>query len=135
MSRKKILIRAFYYLLTFTIVLSIIIYRLFFSIQAVPQGELMRTVESPNGNYAIRTYFCYGGSLSADASRGELVNLKKGKAFNIYWNYPDADPYVIWLNNEQVTIGNQTLDISQGEIYDWRDDPNWVRWFPKQFPK
>ena len=43
--------------------------------QGVPKGELIRTVKSPDGKYLIKTYFHNAGSLSADAVRGELVNL------------------------------------------------------------
>ena len=46
-----------------------------FSLQGVPKGELIRTVKSPDGKYLIKTYFHNAGSLSADAVRGELVNL------------------------------------------------------------
>ncbi|MGE7902280.1 DUF5412 domain-containing protein, partial [Bacillus paramycoides] len=93
----------------------------FFSLQGVPKGELIQTVKSPDGKYLIKTYFHNAGSLSADAVRGELVNLNTDSAENIYWNYPDADPYIEWVNKDSVRIGDQTLDISKKETYDWRD--------------
>lgn len=52
----------------------------FFSLQGVPKGELIRTVKSPDGKHAIKTYFHNAGSLSADAVRGELVNLSSNSA-------------------------------------------------------
>ena len=57
-----------------------------FSLQ-YPKGELIRTVKSPDGKYLIKTYFHNAGSLSADAVRGELVNLDTDSEKNIYWNY------------------------------------------------
>ncbi|PFI38739.1 hypothetical protein COI73_31035 [Bacillus cereus] len=107
----------------------------FFSLQGVPEGELIQTVKSPDGKYLIKTYFHNAGSLSADAVRGELVNLNTDSAENIYWNYPDADPYIEWVNKDSVRIGDQTLDISKKETYDWRDDDNHIKEMPKQFIK
>ncbi|MBJ8056225.1 hypothetical protein JDS87_31390, partial [Bacillus cereus] len=51
------------------------------------------------------------------------------------WNYPDADPYIEWVNKDSVRIGDQTLDISKKETYDWRDDDNHIKEMPKQFIK
>ena len=104
-----------------------------FSLQGVPKGELIRTVKSPDGKYLIKTYFHNAGSLSADAVRGELVNLDTDSEKNIYWNYPDTDPYIEWVNKNIVRIGDQTLDVSQKETYDWRDDDKHVKEMPKQF--
>ncbi|MFI8708350.1 DUF5412 domain-containing protein [Bacillus sp. NPDC077411] len=111
------------------------IYWKFFSLQGVPTGKLIRTVESPNGDYKIKTYVQDGGSLSADAVRGELVHLKTNSAKTIYWNYPDNDPTIEWIDETTVTIGNQTLHIPKQETYDWRDDKNYKREYPKQFSK
>lgn len=105
----------------------------FFSLQGVPKGELIRTVKSPDGKHAIKTYFHNAGSLSADAVRGELVNLSSGSTKNIYWNYPDTDPYIEWIDKDRVRIGDQTLNISKKETYDWRDDDKHIKEYPKQF--
>ena len=107
----------------------------FFSLQGVPKGEVIRTVKSPDGKHVIKTYFHNGGSLSADAVRGELVNLSSASTKNIYWNYPDTDPYIEWVNKNIVRIGDQTLDVSQKETYDWRDDDKHVKEMPKQFSR
>ena len=135
MSKKKIVILLFSLLLLFILIVGFVIFHVFFSLQSVPQGELIRSIQSPDRNYVIKTYFHQGDSLSADAVRGELVDLKRQKKKNIYWNYYDEDPYVKWLNNSEVLIGNQTLNILKGEKYDWRNDKNWSRELPKQFPR
>ena len=111
------------------------IYNLFFNLQAVPHGNLIRSIQSPHGNYVIKTYVSEDDPLSANAVRGELVDLKRQKVRTIYWNYYDQDPYVKWLNNSEVLIGRQTLNILKGDTYDWRSDDNWVRQLPRQFPK
>ncbi|WP_422762755.1 DUF5412 domain-containing protein [Priestia endophytica] len=113
--------------------LSGCVYLTFFSLQSVPKGELIRKVESPNGEYVVKTYFHYGGSLSSDAVRGELVNVQTNSKRNIYWNYPDVDPYVVWIDKDTIKIGNQTLNVEEGETYDWRDDDERVGELPRQF--
>ncbi|PGE93680.1 hypothetical protein COE80_21255 [Bacillus pseudomycoides] len=105
----------------------------FFSLQGVPKGELIRTVKSPDGKHAIKTYFHNAGSLSADAVRGELVNLSSNSAKNVYWNYPDTDPHIEWIDKDRVRIGDQALDISKKETYDWREDDKYIKEYPKQF--
>ncbi|PFW96019.1 hypothetical protein COL32_03220 [Bacillus pseudomycoides] len=105
----------------------------FFSLQGVPKGELIRTVKSPDGKHAIKTYFHNAGSLSTDAVRGELVNLSSNSAKNVYWNYPDTDSHIEWIDKDRVRIGDQALDISKKETYDWRDDDKHIKEYPKQF--
>ncbi|MEN1937503.1 DUF5412 domain-containing protein [Paenibacillus sp. 102] len=105
----------------------------FFSLQGVPKGELIRTVKSPDGKHVIKTYFHNAGSLSADAVRGELVNLSSNSVQNVYWNYPDTNPYIEWIDKDRVRIGDQTLDISKKETYDWRQDDKHIKEQPKQF--
>lgn len=127
---KKIIIYIFFIIL---FIIGYAYYNLFHNLQSVPKGELIRSIESPDGNYVIKTYFNDGGSLSHDAARGELYNIKRERGKTIYWNYPDHDPYVKWLNNKEVLLGDQVLNILKGETYDWRHDPDWKREYPKQF--
>ncbi|MFP3888390.1 DUF5412 family protein [Priestia filamentosa] len=107
------------------------VYLTFFSLQSVPKGDLIRKVES----HVLKTYFHYGGSLSSDAVRGELVSVQTNNKRNIYWNYPDVDPYIVWTDNDTIKIGNQTLNVAKGETYDWRDDDERVSELPRQFSK
>ncbi|MCG8396807.1 DUF5412 domain-containing protein [Bacillus atrophaeus] len=103
----------------------------FFSLNGVPKGTLVQTAESPNGRYAVKI-FSSKNSLSADAARGELINNETLVKKTIYWNYPDSNPYVKWLDCRKVRIGNRTLHLDTDETYDWRRDESWVREPPKQ---
>ncbi|WCN36507.1 DUF5412 family protein [Aneurinibacillus uraniidurans] len=109
------------------------IYNLFFNLQTVPRGDLLRATTSPDGRYVLKTYVCDDDPLSANAARGELVDTKQHTKKTIYWNYYDNNPYVEWVNHNVVVIGNQTLHIDTNEVYDWRTDDKWVREYPRQF--
>ncbi|MFD3449374.1 DUF5412 domain-containing protein [Microbacteriaceae bacterium 4G12] len=128
-TKRKVLLVL---LITF-LIFSVFIYWKFFSMQGVPKGELIRTVQSPDGKYELKTYFHDGGSLSSDAARGELVNKSSHRAKTIYWNYPDQDPHIEWINNHIVKIGDQTLDVSKNQVYDWRGKEKHSKELPKQF--
>lgn len=117
----------------FLLIIGFVIYNTFYNLNSVPKGKLIRSIESPNKNYIINTYHNDSGALGDDGVRGELYETKRQKRKNIYFNYPELDPYVEWLNNSEVVIGNQQLNILKGETYDWRRDPDWKREIPKQF--
>lgn len=51
------------------------IYWMLFSLKNVPKGNLVQSVESPDGSYTLNTYVSEN-TLSLDAARGELVNEK-----------------------------------------------------------
>lgn len=125
----KIIICIFFIIL---FIIGYAYYNLFHNLGSVPKGELIRSIESPDRNYVINTYLV-SNALSADAARVELYVIKRERGKTIYWNYPDHDPYVKWLNNREVFIGDQVLNILKGETYDWRHDPDWKREYPKQF--
>lgn len=120
-------------LIAIVVILSGFIYWKFFSLQGVPKGKLIRVITSPDGQYEIKTYLDDTDSLSANAVRGELSKKNSNSTKTIYWNYPDEDPYIEWVNNRTVRIGNQTLDISKNQVYDWRDEEKHSKEKPKQF--
>ncbi|MGW8264363.1 DUF5412 family protein, partial [Bacillus sp. LR--39] len=61
------------------------IYWMLFSLKSVPKGNLVQSVESPDGSYTLNTYVSEN-TLSLDAARGELVNEKTLVKRTIYWN-------------------------------------------------
>ena len=87
----------------------------------LPDGELQKEIESPNGELSIKIYL-HSPSLSADAIRGELnFERKKRKPKNIYWSYMESDAEVVWINEYTVNINGKTLDVFN-DTYDWRQD-------------
>lgn len=102
------------------IVCGIAVY-LYYLINHIPEGEFTHGYPSPNRQCTINIYVI-DGTLSQFAARGELVNVHTGDKRTIYFNYPDENPYVKWLNNNEVVIGDKTLDITKSESYNWRDD-------------
>lgn len=103
------------------------------TLQGVTGGELVKSTPSPNGDYTIHTFFRDGGVETAHSVRCELVNVKTNESKNIYFNFPDYNPFVEWLDQDLVKIGNKTLNISEGETYDWRRDHGWRKEVPRQW--
>lgn len=87
-----------------------------FSLKNVPKGNIVQSVESPDGSYTLNI-FVSQNTLSSDAARGELVNEKTLVKKTIYWNYPDSSPAVKWINRNTVKIGNQTLHLDTDDTY------------------
>ena len=92
-------------------------YDVFFSLNALPEGELMNSSVSPNGTYEIKIYLCNGGATVDYAIRGELVYENEAK--NIYWAYHEQDAEVEWLDNYTVKINDIILDVRYDK-YDYR---------------
>lgn len=105
------------------------------TLQGVTGGELVNSTPSPNKDYVIHTFFRDGGVETAHSVRCELVNLQTKESKNIYFNYPDFNPFVEWLDHDVVKIGNRTLNVADGETYDWRHDHSWSREVPRQWTK
>ncbi|HGE5781593.1 MULTISPECIES: DUF5412 domain-containing protein [Bacillus] len=95
----------------------------FFSLQGVPEGELIQTVKSPDGTYTLRAYVVNGGATTSFAVRGELVFNKRKilKTKNIYWNYREDQANIEWKDEDTVIINNHKLHVPD-ERYDFRND-------------
>ena len=98
-------------------------YDVFFSLNALPEGELISSSVSPDGTYEIKIYLCNGGATVDYAIRGELVYENGAK--NIYWAYHEQDAKVSWLDNYTVKINDIILDVRYDK-YDYRKYPNAV---------
>ena len=96
------------------------VYWAFFDMNRLPTGEYLTEETSPDGTYTLKTYISVT-SLSSNAVRGELVyNKRNGKTKNIYWNYPESNAKIEWLDQRTVVINGHTLEIPSGK-YDWRN--------------
>lgn len=91
-----------------------------YSMENLPQGELLNSFDSPNGTYTVNIYLCNGGATVDYAVRGELKNNIDGSQHNIYWNYHEDHAEVEWIDDETVIINGIQLNVLT-EIYDFRN--------------
>ena len=104
------------------IILLLVINHFFFSMSKLPEGEFLTEAKSPNGEYTVKTYVSSGGTLVADAVRGEVIfHEKKDKKKNIYWGYRESISEIVWIDKHTVTINEVVLDIRK-DVYDWRKE-------------
>lgn len=102
------------------VLIGIIVYTFFISMESLPKGEFLTEESSPDGKYTLKAYVTNGGATTSYAIRGELVfNEKSGKTKNIYWNYREEVADIAWVDNDTVIINNRTLNVPK-EKYDFR---------------
>ena len=114
--KKKVLI-----VLTILFLLAMICLLFYYNyakknLMLLPKGELQSTFISPNGKKKLNIYLVDGGSLSANAIRGEIET--KNKKYNIYYCYKDCDfdIKVEWKDNQNIMIGNRIINIKEDKI-------------------
>ncbi len=106
--------------LGFIIFIGVSAYKLFFSLDNLPKGELINQVKSPNGTYTIKGYIISGNATVDFAIRGELIfNKEKRRPKTIYWNYHEEKANIKWINEHTVQINKVTLDVLK-DIHDFR---------------
>lgn len=87
----------------------------------LPEGMLMGTYISPDGEHVVNTYLCIGNATNADSVRCEVVY--RGKKRNIYWQYKESRAKCRWISETEIDINGMILDV-ETETYDWRWDQN-----------
>lgn len=96
------------------------VYWVFFDTNRLPKGEYLTEVNSPGGAYTLKAYRINGGATTTFAIRGELVmNDRKGKTKNIYWNNREDNANMKWIDNDTVVINGHTLYVPY-EKFDFR---------------
>lgn len=93
------------------------VYHEFYDTNHISGGDLLEESFSPNKQYILKAYRIDGGALSADSVRVELIN--DGNVKNIYFNYPENNVKITWLNETTVEINGKQLNILKDK-YDWR---------------
>ena len=74
--------------------------------------------QSPDGKYNLEAYRTEPGATVDFSIRVYLItNDKKSLIYDAYHEY---EAKIVWIDNTTVSINGKTLDISQGEKYDWR---------------
>lgn len=114
--KKKVLI-----VLTILFLLAMICLLFYYNyakknLMLLPEGELQSTFISPNAKKKLNIYLVDGGSLSANAIRGEIET--KNKKYNIYYCYKDCDfdIKVEWKDNNTVVINKKEIDINKNKV-------------------
>lgn len=87
---------------------------------ALPKGEFLYAVDSPNGDYTVNAYIVRGNATVAESIRVELIfNNNKRAPKNIYWQYRQLTVDITWLDNTTVIINGIKLDVTKN-VYDFR---------------
>lgn len=74
--------------------------------------------QSPDGKYNLEAYRTEPGATVDFSIRVYLItNDKKSLIYDAYHEY---EAKIVWIDNTTVSINGKTLDISQGEKYNWR---------------
>ena len=123
------------FLLTFLfveVILSICIYNLRYNLEVQPREIFNQAVNSPNRKYTIKTYYNISHLLADDYAIAEVIDNKTNQKRTIYYNRRDSNPYVEWLSNDIVKIGDVKINIKKKEKYDYRDDNKKFYETPKQ---
>jgi len=75
-------------------------------------------LQSPDGKYNLEAYRTEPGATVDFSIRVYLItNDKKSLIYDAYHEY---EAKIVWIDNTKVSINGKTLDISQGEKYNWR---------------
>ena len=82
-----------------------------------PETFLMAS-QSPDGKYNLEAYRTEPGA-TVDFSVRVYLTTGDRKTI-IYDAYHEYEAKIVWIDNTTVSINGITLDISQGEKYDWR---------------
>lgn len=106
-KNKRVLLLVLIFLILICTSFQIIESKLLF----LPEGTIIETLNSPNGDYTMNAYFIDGGPISANAIRVEIIDNKNGKSKNIYYSYPNDSVILEWIDNDYVKINGIQLDI------------------------
>lgn len=88
---------------------------IFFDINELPEGEMLGSVESPNGDKTLNIYLV--DNKLGVAVRGEIDDGKR--VYNVFWQTDTDNVDYSWLDNNVVTINQLNLDI-RNSTYDSR---------------
>ncbi|MBO5333065.1 MAG: hypothetical protein J6B37_03010 [Clostridia bacterium] len=86
--------------------------------QTNTQETFLMVSQSPDGKYNLEAYRTEPGA-TVDFSIRVYV-IRDNKKSIIYDAYHEYEAKIVWIDNTTVSINGKTLDISQGEKYDWR---------------
>ncbi|MCQ6281086.1 DUF5412 domain-containing protein [Bacillus sp. EB600] len=124
-KKKLIIVGLVLIFIPLVIWISYHIYMTFFAgptLNYLPKGELIKSVDSPNKQYTLKAYVSSGGATTDFAIRGELNFNKDDKnPKNIYWNYHEETAKIKWVDNDTVVINGHKLDVPD-KTFDFRQN-------------
>ena len=88
----------------------------FFNIEELPKGELMYSVDCPDGQKTLNVYLVKN-NLGA-AVRGEISD-GSGKPYNVFWQTDTDDVDSFWIDNDYIAINEVVLNVNE-YFYDSR---------------
>lgn len=94
----------------------------FFSMDALPKGELIYSLQSPDKSYTFNAYLCNGGATVDYSIRGEVVDNKTNEKKNIYWDYHVNMVKAKWKDDDTIIINEKEIEDVKNDIYDYRKD-------------
>ena len=115
--------KKYYLLLPMMIVVVIFMFALPYILGGFLLGgtslELITQSVSPSGEYTVYAYRVNAGATVDYSLEAYLMNNDK-KEKKIYNAYHEREAEINWIDNHNVCINGKTLNLSNGETYDWR---------------
>jgi hypothetical protein len=85
-------------------------------ISDVPNGEFVRSYNSPNGDRELKFYL-----VETNIGSGvRITQTRYNKTENIFWQINENDVNLYWQSNDFVDINGIILDLSKGDSFDSR---------------
>lgn len=91
------------------------------SINNIPKGDYIESLNSPSGNYTLKSYKYSGGATADWTLRVEVLNNTTQATKNIYWNYHEDYAKMEWIDEETVIINGKKLNVHKDK-FDFRVD-------------
>lgn len=79
----------------------------------LPQGEFITSEQSFNKEYTLNAYLVSYKEKDETGIRVEVVNNKTKKSKTIYWEYPNKDIKMLWIDETHVDINDIILNIKK----------------------
>lgn len=87
------------------------------------EETLLVTSVSPEGTYELEAYKTQPGATVDFSIKVYDVSQDKRLIYNAYHEYTAE---IQWVSDCVVSINGKTLDLSESETYDWRDNQQWM---------
>ncbi|MBS7006943.1 DUF5412 family protein [Anaerostipes sp.] len=118
---KQMINKKWIYSILAVFLLGWAVYHFTLDTQAVPQGELLRSVKSPDGRHIANAYHGQDNATADFSVIVEIINKQSNTRKNIYFEYHCKDVYMKWMSDSMIKINEKILDINK-DVYDFRHE-------------